>query len=326
MMEKRRFLCLSLLLLFCLTAIQAQWDAPFSQYWAVRGFYNPAFAGETEQIRTAAVYRYQWAGIDNAPQRVVLTADMPVAFLQRRHGAGIVASSEQLGSLRNTLLAGQYSFRQELGEGALQLGLQAGICNLQYDAGSLQFIPGEEPYERGILRVNPADKQLVDLNAGIAWSGKQFYAGLSVLHLTQPGFDAVPDSIAAGDLQSDSARSSIPRSWHLLAGYNISLFFPLEIQPMVRVQSDFSVTQVQATLRLKYDKRFSGGVSWLSDDGYAFFAGATLQGLELGYAYSLHTSGVGSESKGSHELYLRYNFPLDYFKPKLQPQKSIRLL
>ncbi len=198
-MEKRRFLCLSLLLLFCLSAIQAQWDAPFSHYWAVRGFYNPAFAGETDQIRTAAVYRYQWAGIDNAPQRVVLTADMPVAFFQRRHGAGIVASSEQLGSLRNTLLAGQYSFRQELGEGALQLGLQAGICNLQYDAGSLQFIPGEEPYERGILRVNTADKQQADLNAGIAWSGKQFYAGLSVLHLTEPGC-AIRAALDAGTI------------------------------------------------------------------------------------------------------------------------------
>jgi type IX secretion system PorP/SprF family membrane protein len=312
--------------LFCLSAIQAQWDAPFSHYWAVRGFYNPAFAGETDQIRTAAVYRYQWAGIDKAPQKVVVTADMPVAFFQRRHGAGIVASSEQAGSLRNTLLAGQYSFRQEFGKGALQLGLQAGISNLQYDAGSLQFIPGEEPYERGILRVNPADKQQADLNAGIAWSGKHIFAGLSVLHLTEPGFSAVPDSITAIDLQSDSTRSFIPRSWHLMAGYNIGLFSPLEIQPMVRVQSDLSVTQVQATLRLEYYKRFSGGVSWLSDDGYAFFAGATLQGLELGYAYSLHTSGIGNESNGSHEFYLRYNFPLDYFKPKLQPQKSIRLL
>ena len=314
------------LLLCCIMEMQAQWDASFSHYWAVKGAYNPAFAGETAAIRTTALYQYQWAGIDNAPQRVVLTADMPVAFLQRRHGAGIVAYSEQLGSLRNTLLAGQYSFRQELGKGALQLGLQAGIYNLQYDAGSLQFIPGGESYERGMLRVNPADKQLADLHAGIAWSGKHIFAGLSVLHLTQPGFDAVPDSIVATDLQSDSTRSFIPRSYNFMAGCNISLFYPLELQPMVRVQSDLSVTQVQATLRMEYNKRFSGGVSWLSDDGYAFFAGATLQELELGYAYSLHTTGMGRESKGSHELYLRCNFPLDYFKPKLQPHKSIRLL
>lgn len=325
-MKYLRFFCLSLLLLFCFTTIQAQWDAPFSHYWTVRGAYNPAFAGGTEQVRTAAVYRYQWANIENAPQKVVLTADMPVTFLQRRHGAGIVAGSDQVGSLRNTLLAGQYSFRQELGKGALQIGLQAGIYNLQFDAGSLQFIPGGEPYERDMLQVTPADKQLADLNAGIAWCGKHGFAGLSALHLTQPALYAVADSIAAIDLQNDSTRSFIPRSYHFMAGCNIVLFSPLVVQPMVRVQSDLSVTQVQATLRMEYDKRFSGGVSWLSDDGTTFFAGATLQGLELGYAYSLHTSGVGRESKGSHELYLRYDIPLDYFKPKLQPHKSIRLL
>lgn len=325
-MKNRRFLCLSLLLLSCLTVVQAQWDAPLSHYWTVRGAYNPAFAGETEQIRTAAVYRYQWAGIANAPQKVVLTADLPVMWLQRRHGAGIVASSEQMGSLRNTLLAGQYSFRQTWGAGVLQLGLQGGIYSLQYDAGSLHLTPGGEPYEPGTLQVNAAKRQLADLNAGIAWSGRQFTAGLSVLHLTQPAFDAVPDSIAAGDLLSDLARSHIPRSWHLMAGYNISLFSPLEIQPMVRVQTDLHVTQLQATLRLTYDRRFSGGLSWLSDDGTTFFAGATLQGMEVGYAYRLHTAGMGKVSNGSHELFLRYDIPLDYFKPKQQPHKSIRLL
>jgi len=325
-MENRRFLCLSLLLLSCLTMVQAQWDAPLSHYRVVRSAYNPAFAGETEQIRTAAVYRYQWAGITNAPQKVMLTADMPVVWLRRRHGAGIVASSEQMGSLRNTLLAGQYSFRQAWAAGALQLGLQGGIYSLQYDAGSMRLIPGSDPHERAALQVNAADRQLVDLQGGIAWSGRRFYAGLSVMHLTQPAFDAVPDSIAAGDLLSDSVRSHIPRSWHLMAGYNIGLFSPLEIQPMVRVQTDLHVTQLQATLRMEYGRRFSGGVSWLSDDGTTFFAGATLQGMEVGYAYSLHTAGMGKESNGSHELYLRYDIPLDYFKPKLQPHKSIRLL
>ncbi|WP_298648173.1 type IX secretion system membrane protein PorP/SprF, partial [uncultured Proteiniphilum sp.] len=90
--------------------------------------------------------------------------------------------------------------------------------------------------------------------------------------------------------------------------------------------TDFSMTQVQATLRLEYNKRFSGGASWRLDDGYVLFAGATIRDVELGYAYGLHTTGSGKNSRGSHELYLRYDFPLDYFKPKRQPHKSIRLL
>jgi len=323
-MGKSRLPFTSLLLLCYIWPMQAQWNTPFSHYWTVRSFYNPAFAGATEQIRTAAAYRYEWAGIVNAPQKVILTADLPVEFLRRRHGAGIVVFDEQTGSIRNSLLAGQYSYRKEMRNGALQIGLQAGIYSLQFDAGSRKIIPGEG-YRKPFLQVNPADKQMPDLHAGIAWNGRQGFAGLSVRHVTQPQFYAFSDSLTS-DLQSDSARSSIPRSINFMTGYNIVLFYPLTIQPMVWVQSDFSETMVQTTLRLEYDKRFSGGFSLSPGDGYVIFGGATFHGLEMGYAYNKHTSGPGSISKGSHELYLRYDLPLDYFKPKLPPQKSIRLL
>lgn len=323
-MGKIRLPFISLLLLSCILPMQAQWDVPFSHYWAVRCFYNPAFAGSTEQIRTAAAYRYEWAGVENAPQKVAFTADLPVEFLHRRQGAGIVVYSEQTGSLRNRLLAGQYSYRWEMPNGALQLGVQAGIYSLQFDAGSRESISGEG-YGKPLLRVNPVDKQLPDLHAGIAWSGAKEFIGLSVLHITKPQFYAFSDSVTT-DLRSDSARTSIPRSINFMAGYNIALFYPLAIQPMLWVQSDFSKTVVQTTLRLEYDKRYSGGFSWSPGDGYVIFGGATFQGLEMGYAYNKHTNGPGSIGKGSHEFYLRYDFPLDYFKPKLPPQKSIRLL
>lgn len=325
-MRKRRLHCFLLFMLSCTSIMQAQWDAPFSHYWAVKAFYNPAFAGETEQIRSAVLYRHQWAGIENAPKRGVLTADMPVEFLRRRHGTGIVVSFEQMRSLRNDLLGGQYSYRREIGKGALQIGIQAGIRRLKFDAGSLTYTPGAGPYQRGMLQVNPVDRQLPDLNAGIAWSSPHAFAGLSVLHLTQPGFYAYNDSLPAIDLQTDSARSSIPRSYHFMAGYNISLFAPLIIQPMVWMQSSLSGTEAHATLRMEYGHKFSGGFTWSPGEGYVVFGSTTFQDLEMGYAYNKHTTGPGSESKGSHELYLRYDLPLDYFRPKVQPQKSIRLL
>ncbi len=106
-----------------------------------------------------------------------------------------------------------------------------------------------------------------------------------------------------------------------MAGYNIGLFYPLVLQPMVWVQSSLSETVLQATLRLEYNKRFSGGFSWSPGDGYIIFGGATFQGLEVGYAYNKHTTGVGRVSKGSHEL-PPIDLPLDYFKPKLPPQKT----
>lgn len=324
-MEKRCLLLTILLLLCSLLHLQAQWDDPPGQYWAVKSYLNSSFAGDTEAISTTAFYRYAWRGIENAPQQLILTADMPFEFFGRRHGVGLVINNETVGQLRNSLLAVQYSFKKEFGKGFLNMGLQVGVYDLNFDAGSKYIFEDSLQHGRGTLKVDPADKQVIDLGAGISWTGKSVFIGLSAIHLNQPRFYAHNDSLGA-DLQSDSTLSAIPLSYNLMAGYNITLFHTLEIQPMLWVQTDLSTLQVQATLRLEYNKKLSGGASWRMNDGYLLFAGTTIREVELGYAYGLHTRGIGQNSRGSHELYLRYNFPLDHFKPKRQPHKSIRLL
>lgn len=126
---------------------------------------------------------------------------------------------------------------------------------------------------------------------------------------------------------------------------------------MVWLRNSSGKTTVDATLRLEYDKKFSAGASWRVDQGYVVFAGISIKGIEVGYAYGRHTKGLESDNlestgfegntdiegntgseigtgsliksmgnKGNHELYLRCQFPLEAFKPKRQPHKSIRLL
>ncbi|MDD3788147.1 MAG: PorP/SprF family type IX secretion system membrane protein, partial [Petrimonas sp.] len=305
-MKQRRFFLILAILMVCTFRMQAQWDPAISHYWTIKGFYNPSFAGETDQIRASGIYRLQWTGIQSAPQILIATSDMPFEFLGRRHGFGIVAFSENIGRTRNNLLAAQYAFRRKIGKSSLAFGVQAGMYNLTFDAGSLHTTTDSIKNNIPVIRANMTEKKALDLNAGISWSGRSFYTGLSALHLTEPWFYARRDSIAASDAHTDSTRLHIPRSFNFIAAYNIRLFNPLEIQPMVWIQSDLAVTKVQATLRLVYNNKFSGGASWVKDDGYVFFAGAVIQGIDAGYAYSLHTSGIGKESKGSHEVYLRY--------------------
>lgn len=324
-MEKRRFYWILLLHFCCLLHLQAQWDDPPGQYWTVKSYFNPSFAGEAEAINVSALYRYTWHGIKNAPQPIILTAGMPFEFWGNRHGVGMVVHNESAGDHHNSLLAAQYSFKKYFRRGFLNIGVQAGVYDLNFDAGNKFILSDSLQQSRGIIKVNPTDKQVIDLNAGISWIGKSFFAGLAAMHISQPRFYARNDSLSA-DIQGDSVISVIPRSYNLMAGYNITLLYPLEIQPMVWLQANHNKTLIMATLRMEYNKKFSGGVSWKKDDGYALFAGTVIRNIEVGYAYGIHTSGLGKNSKGSYEFYLRYNFPLDHFKPKRQPYKSIRLL
>lgn len=311
--------------LFCALQAQAQWDTPFGQYWAVRGYYNPSFAGETEQINLSGAYRYEWAGIDYAPRKVLISADAPVEFLGMRHGVGLTTYTENTGQAGNSLFAAQYALKKRAGNGFLSIGVQAGIYRLNFDAGNIR-LHTDSVSGKTSVRVNPADKQVFDLHAGISYTTKKLTLGASAMHINQARFFAVNDSSANAHTQPDSAYTQIPRSYNFLAAYNITLFSPLEIQPMLWVQTDFADAHVQATLRWVYNEKYSAGASWIKKDGYVFFAGATVQGVEAGYAYTLHKRGIGKESGGSHEISIRYRLPIDLWDKKMMPHKSIRLL
>lgn len=329
-MEKRRYSLLISLLLFVLLPLAAQWDNPPGQYWVVNNMLNPSLAGKTEAISTSLLYRYAWAGIKNAPQQTIITIDMPFEFFGRRHGVGVIANRLSVDERHNSLIAAQYSYKKAIQQGSLGIGLQAGIYDLHFDAASIHIGDNLQPTNVRKINIQPTAKRTIDFNAGISWTDKNLLFALSVIHIGQPKFYIPGDTLSSQSsptiIQPDSVRSSIPRTYNLMLAYNITFFHPFEIKPMLWLQSDPHSFQLQATLRLEYNQRFSSGVAWRKKDGYLFFAGTFFRGAELGYAYSHHNSGIGTSSRGSHELYIRYDFPIDYFKPKRTPHKSIRIL
>lgn len=313
--------------MLCVVQTQAQWDAAFSQFWTAKTYYNPSFAGETDKIQVSGLYKYEWAGVENAPNRFFVGADMPFEFFNRRHAVGIVTHSHAIGNERNNVFGAQYAFKQKLGKGMFSIGIQAGMHELNFDAVSLRLVADSTKANQSTVKFNPTDKKVFDVNAGISWTSKNFFAGVGAMHLNQPAFYAAGDSTLSGAVRSDSAMMHIPRSYNFMAGCNIRAFHPLlEIQTMLFAQTfDFSYTDVQAALRMVYNKKYSAGASWRKT-GYSFFAGAVIEDVEVGYAYDLYTSGIGKESGGSHEVSIRYRFPIDLFQKKPMPHKSIRLL
>ncbi|MDO5523491.1 MAG: PorP/SprF family type IX secretion system membrane protein [Bacteroidia bacterium] len=324
-MEKRRIVFLIVLLL-CIIKMQAQWDASFSRFWAVKTYYNPSFAGESDKIQVSGTYKYEWAGIENAPKHIFLSADMPVEFLGMRHGVGVLTYNNSIGNERNSIFAAQYTFKHRIGKGTLNIGIQAGMHELNFDAASIHLTTDSAKNNRKTIQFNPTDKKNIDLNAGISWTGKNFYIGAAALHITSPSYYSMPNPGASGDVVADSVFSKIPVSYNFMSGCNITLFYPLEIKPMFFVQTNFSDTRLQTVLQGVYNKKYSAGASWRGKAGYSFFAGAIIREIEIGYAYDLHTSGIGRDSGGSHELSVRYRIPIDWWNKKPMPHKSIRLL
>ena len=127
--------------------LSAQGDAMLTHYWAVPTYYNPAAAGDTDNIRLRGGVRAQWTGIDNAPRTFVGAADTPFKFLGKRWGAGVVVQQESYGLFRNLTANAQIGYKHKALKGEFTFALQAGFFNEQFK-GSEVYIPDDDDYHQ----------------------------------------------------------------------------------------------------------------------------------------------------------------------------------
>lgn len=299
---------------FSSVAVYGQWDAQLSQYWRMKNYYNPSFIGQTDAIESSLLHRQQWVGLTNAPATSLISLNMPIQFLGKDHGVGVIVMNEKIGLFSNTSTLGQYTYKVKFKKGRyLNIGIQGGMMNIDFDASKIH-IPDSDYHDKTDIPSAGGDKK-IDAGIGISWITPNYYIGVSASHLWEPSFEL-----------DDNTSTYIPRGYYIMAGYNIKLNNPLiELQPSALFKSDAIAHQLDVTAKVEYNKMFSGGISWRKDDGFVFLLGARIRNIEAGYSYDLSTSEIAKVSNGSHELFLRYSIPLEKKKDR-SVGKSIRIL
>jgi type IX secretion system PorP/SprF family membrane protein len=295
-------------------AVYGQWDAQLSQYWRMKNYYNPSFIGQTNAIESSLLYRQQWVGLTNAPATSLVSLNMPVQFLGKEHGVGVIVMNEKIGLFSNTTTFGQYTYKIKFKNGRhLNIGIQGGMMNIDFDASKIH-IPTSNYHDQTDIPSAGGDKK-IDAGVGVSWVTPDYYIGVSASHLWEPSFGL-----------DDNTAMYIPRGYYIMGGYNIKLNNPLiELQPSALFKSDAVAHQLDITAKIEYNKMFSGGISWRKDDGFVFLLGAKIRNIEAGYSYDLSTSEIAKVSNGSHELFLRYSIPIEKKKDR-SIGKSIRIL
>lgn len=317
--------------------IQAQGDAMLTHYWAVPTYYNPAAAGDTDNIRLRGGMRAQWVGIDNAPRTFVGAADTPFKFLGKRWGTGLVVQQESYGLFRNITANAQIGYKHKALKGEFTAALQVGFFNEQFK-GSEVYIPDDDDYHQSTDDALP-DRDVagnaLDLGIGIYYVHKRFKAGISLLHANNPsvsfsdenGTQGSGEASASGDGTTKKYRFTANRSLYFNAEGNIPVKNTLfEVLPSVLIRSDFTFTDVAATLRARYNKMFSAGIGYRYGDAVSIMLGAELKGIFIGYSYDYHLSDISKASSGSHEIFAGYNLKLDFSEKNRNKHKSIRIM
>ena len=303
-------------LLFCVAEGRAQFDARFSQYWVVKGYYHPGWAGQTDnKMNIYGSYGMQLMGFTHAPRVMYFGADMPFFLFNKQHGVGVGFFNEAIGLFRNQRFWGQYAYQMKIRKGKLGIGLQVGMLTVAFDPSDINL--GDETDDDAFPTTSESGTS-VDLGVGAYYSHPKFYAAFSAHHLTAP-------RVSLGE----KSQIKIHPIFYLTGGYNIQTRNPLiSIQPSMQLQSDFTSTRLDVTGQLFYSYRskvLSGGLTYSPDISVTFNIGLTVQSVTLGYAYECITSKIGAAS-GSHDLVVRYTLDLNVFKKNRNLHKSVRIL
>jgi type IX secretion system PorP/SprF family membrane protein len=292
-------------------------DYAFSQFYANPLYLNPALAGSKVCPRFSLNYRNQWPGLVSAFTTVSASYDQ---YFERLHGGigAYVLTDRQgdHGALKTTHAAFMYSFRFQVSRTVyINAALQASLVNKNLDWSVLRF-PDQIDPDFGFIfdtkAVPPDDVNLfyADFNAGVVAYSKDWYAGVSVAHLTQPdegfyGLSQLPMKITVHgggliNLAEDQRRTSF-----------LDLGSPV-VSPNLIYQHQGGFNYFNYGLYLDWIPFMVG--AWFrhgieNADAFTFLIGIQQPQFKLGYSYDVTVSKLSNQSHGSHEITLGFMLP-----------------
>jgi len=311
----RRAIAFSALLSAFAGIVRAQWDVQFSDFTALKSYYNPAVSGTDGLLNVAATYSMQMVGYEHAPQTMFAGADCPVYFMSPRHGAGLNLFSDQVGIFNTMRLSLQYAYNMKLGQkGRIAVGLMGGLLSEKIDPKGLELENSNDP----AFPSSAVNTQTVDLGAGVYFYHPKIWAGLSALHLLGPTL-----------VLNEKYEVHVPQSFYFMTGGNIKLKNTLlTLQPAFMLMTDLQSWREDLQCKVWYEyeeKKMYVGLGYSPRVSTTFMVGGMFHGIRLGYSYQLYTSGINAIN-GSHEIVLGYQTDLDLFKKGRNGHKSVRWL
>jgi type IX secretion system PorP/SprF family membrane protein len=303
----------------------------FSQFYANQIYLNPAFTGNTSINRIAANYRNQWAGVPGAFNSYSLAYDHNLAAYNM--GLGLLAIRDQAGAggLSYTNFSALGAYRFQIKENIMiNAGLSYGFSIRSADVSKYTF--GDQLINGGDTKANISQNKLYgDFGTGILVYGEKYWGGMSALHLNRPD-----ESLVRGQ------SSRVPVLWSFHGGYNFALEESdkgevlKSIIPVVNYK--FSKKADQLDLGAYYQRRKLILGVWfrgltvlkknddgsLSNDAVILLVGMRTKAMRIGYSYDITSSKLKvTDSYGSHEISITYEWPTDVRKKKKRKKNFI---
>jgi type IX secretion system PorP/SprF family membrane protein len=313
---------LTLMLAFMVSGVTFGQQLPqFSQYIFNGLHINPAYAGYKGEPYIQSTYRSQWVNFPGAPETFTVTADLSAN--EGTMGFGVSLMSDNLGPARTTGGMLSYAYRIQVGaESFLGLGVSAGFSQYSIDGSMLDpnDRPDSEIPEGRINLITP------NLNTGLFFHNKKFYAGFSVYNMI--GKNALE--------KEDVALAYHDFHYYLTAGYLVDLSDNVKFKPSFLIREvKGAPTNYDINAMFLFMERLWVGGSYRSNmkiwndnlqEGLskrnavaAIIEIFPTDRLRLGYAYDHNLNVLNAYRNNSHELSVGF-----YMTPRKAVTKNQR--
>jgi type IX secretion system PorP/SprF family membrane protein len=274
--------------------VSAQQYPVFTQYYFNELVINPAFAGSHVQLSLTSTYRNQWVNFPGAPRTVSFSGH--TALMNGKMGVGLLVNHDEIGSYGNEHVYGYYSYRINMQNATLSMGLMAGFNFLGVDFSNLDL---QDPTDASFLPINEFKP---NFGTGIYYNRKNFFAGFSVPFLL--------NNAVSADLESVAAEIREARYYFLRSGgiFPINRAETVKLNPSILLRAqEGQPLSMDINLGVVIHDILSTGVSWRSGDSFITFIDLKLsEKFHFAYSYDWTTSDIARFSNGSHEFMINY--------------------
>ncbi len=296
-------LALLLTLFVACTTGFAQQDPILTQYMFNKLAINPGYAGSTGALSFDLIDRFQWVGVKDAPNTLSFTGN---ASLPNPHlGVGLYTYRDAIGPTVQTGMLGSFAYKILFPKGTLSFGVDFGFTYLYVDWAALDPENPDDP----LLISTVTNHAAPDAGAGIYWSNKSYYIGLSSTHLFE-------NKILESDVPNDQYNtfSRLMRHFYGMAGCVFPVSEGLALRPSILVKYvQNAPVQADLGLALLIKDVLWIGASYRTENCLTMTAELNiLKNLHVGYSYDAWFNQLSSYNKGSHEI--RLGFDLDILK------------
>lgn len=293
------FLVFQLIVLFSFeNQLQAQQDAIYSQYLFNPLAINPAYAGSRNSMSAVILHRSQWVGIDGAPTTQTATIHAPINKHKIAWGFNLL--HETIGPNRNVFAGATGAYHIKFRDSKLAFGIRAGVYNSTFYRGELNFKEDGDNLDVG----GTVNSTVPSFDAGAYFYKTKFFAGFSATHIYNLPFN-YDGYLNGGNMYLRT---------HLMftTGYVFEVNPKLVFKPSIFLKSS---NNAPVNLDLNFSfllyKKMWLGLSFRNKSSVNFLFEFNIKDyLRMGYSYDLMINQIGNYTKGSHELFIGFDFDL----------------